>query len=112
MSEKQKDKFSWKEDDIVWIKTPKEGEQTEDLATDGRDYAKEYRTFQGTPEQIERRSQRNQARRKMIAAGRASKGDGKDVHHKSHDTSDNSDENLRVISESKNRAMNKKRPKE
>ena len=34
------------------------------------------------PEQKKRRAQRNAARRKMIAAGKASKGDGKDVDHK------------------------------
>jgi hypothetical protein len=41
-----------------------------------------YATYQGTPEQIKRRAQRNKARREMIAAGKAHVGDGKDVGHK------------------------------
>ena len=40
-----------------------------------------YRDYQGTPAVIAKRSQMNKARRKMIAAGKAAVGDGKDVHH-------------------------------
>lgn len=46
-----------------------------------RDYKKEYRDYQGTPEQIKRRSERNKARRKAVADGRAHKGDGLEVDH-------------------------------
>lgn len=46
-----------------------------------RDYAKEYRDYQGTPEQIKRRAQRNAARAKAVKAGKAHKGDGKEVDH-------------------------------
>lgn len=46
-----------------------------------RNYRKEYDNYQGTPEQIKRRSSRVQARRKMAKAGLVKKGDGKDVHH-------------------------------
>lgn len=70
-----------------------------------RNYAKEYADYHGKPEQIKRRSQRNAARAKMVAAGRASKGDGKDVHHVNHNTANNSSKNLRVIPKSKNRSM-------
>lgn len=46
-----------------------------------RDYKKEYANYQGSPEQIHNRSLRNQARRKLAAAGVVKKGDGKDVGH-------------------------------
>lgn len=46
-----------------------------------RDYKKEYENYQGKPEQIANRAKRNAARAKMVKAGRASKGDGKDVDH-------------------------------
>jgi len=69
-----------------------------------RNYAKEYRDYQGTPTQLKRRAERNAARRKMEAAGRVHKGDGKDVDHKNHRTSDNSRSNLRVMSRSANRS--------
>jgi 5-methylcytosine-specific restriction endonuclease McrA len=42
-----------------------------------RDYKKEYREYQGTPEQIHNRSLRNQARAKMGL----SKGDPREVDH-------------------------------
>ena len=40
-----------------------------------------YRDYQGKPEQIKKRSERNKARRMMEKAGEVKKGDGKDVHH-------------------------------
>ena len=46
-----------------------------------RDFAKEYRDYGGTPEQIKRRSERNKARRAAMAAGKVKKGDGKEVDH-------------------------------
>lgn len=70
-----------------------------------RDYKREYELYHGKPEQIKRRAGRNAARRKAVAAGKASKGDGKDVHHKNGNTRDNSAKNTAVISRSKNRAM-------
>lgn len=45
-----------------------------------RNYAQELE-WQATPEQKKRRAQRNKARRAAIKAGRAAKGDGKEVHH-------------------------------
>ena len=70
-----------------------------------RDYKKEYRTYQGTPEQIARRSARNHSRRIMEKKGAVRKGDGKDVDHKNHNVRQNGS-NLRVQSKSKNRANN------
>lgn len=69
-----------------------------------RNYEKEYRDYHGKPEQIKRRAERNAARAKMEKAGRVRKGDGKDVDHKDHRTSNNSRSNLRVMSASKNRS--------
>ena len=42
---------------------------------------KHYAEYQGTPEQIKKRAQRNAARAAAVKSGKASKGDGKDVHH-------------------------------
>lgn len=47
-----------------------------------RNYRREYDTYQGKPEQVKNRAKRNAARAEMVKAGRASKGDGKDVDHK------------------------------
>ena len=46
-----------------------------------RDYKKEYRDYQGKPEQIKRRAQRNAARRAAAKKGLVHKGDGKEVDH-------------------------------
>ena len=64
------------------------------------------RAYNSSPEQKKRRAERNASRRKMEAAGKVSKGDGKDVDHKNHNTADQSAKNLSVTSRSKNRAMN------
>lgn len=70
-----------------------------------RDYRKEYDNYHGKPEQRKNRSNRNKARRKMMKAGKVRKGDGKDVHHVDHRTSNNRGFNLRVQSKSKNRSF-------
>lgn len=70
-----------------------------------RNYKREYEIYHGKPEQIKRRAGRNAARRKAVAAGKASKGDGKDVHHKNGNTRDNRASNTSVISKKKNRSM-------
>lgn len=64
------------------------------------------RAYNSSPEQKKRRAERNASRRKMEKAGKVRKGDGKDVDHKNHKTSDKSSKNLRVQSKSKNRANN------
>lgn len=69
-----------------------------------RNYRKEYDNYQGKPEQKKRRAKRNAARRKMIASGRARKGDGKDVAHKDGNPNNNSAKNLKSQSRSKNRS--------
>ena len=64
------------------------------------------RKYNSSPEQKKRRAERNASRRKMEAAGKVRKGDGKDVDHRNHNTGDKSMKNLRVMSKSANRAKN------
>lgn len=64
------------------------------------------RKYNSSAEQKKRRAERNAARAKMEKAGKVSKGDGKDVDHRNHNTSDKSSKNLRVMSRSANRAKN------
>jgi 5-methylcytosine-specific restriction endonuclease McrA len=66
-----------------------------------RDYKKEYRDFHGKPEQINKRSMRNKARRKLGLK----KGDGKEVDHKKplSKGGTNSRKNLRITSKKANR---------
>ena len=72
-----------------------------------RNYKEEYKDFHSQPNQKKRRAGRNAARRKMTAAGKVKKGDGKDVHHKDGNSLNNKKKNLRVESRSKNRARKK-----
>jgi hypothetical protein len=71
-----------------------------------RNYRKEYDNYHAKPDQRKNRSKRVLARRKLEKEGRVHKGDGKDVDHKNGNPRDNSDDNLRVLSKSKNRSMN------
>jgi len=61
--------------------------------------------YNAKPEQKKRRAQRNAARRKMEAAGKVHKGDGKDVAHKDNNPKNNSSSNLAVQSKAKNRSF-------
>ena len=70
-----------------------------------RNYRKEYDNYQGKPEQIKKRAERNKARRLTEKEGRVKKGDGKDVAHDNNRTSDNSRSNRKVQSPSKNRSF-------
>lgn len=71
-----------------------------------RNYKKEYDNYQSKPEQIANRSERNQARAAMVKAGKAHKGDGKDVDHKQPliKGGPNTMSNLRVQSKHANRS--------
>jgi hypothetical protein len=64
------------------------------------------RKYNGSEEQKKRRAERNASRAKMVKAGKAHKGDGRDVEHKNHKTSDQSSKNLTMMDRSKNRAKN------
>ena len=65
-----------------------------------RDYKKESKKFQSSPEQKKERAKRNKNRRKLMRGGLVSKGDGKDIHHKGN--------KLTVMSASKNRGIAEK----
>lgn len=67
-----------------------------------RNYREEYK-YHSTPIQKKRRAQRNAARRKMMKLGYVSKGDGKDVHHRSGMSNHMS--NLAVLPRSVNRSI-------
>lgn len=73
--------------------------------TTKEDYARHYRDYQGKPEQIAKRSQRNQARAKMEKQVGSAALKGKDVGHKQGIKSggSNAKSNLRVESVAKNR---------
>jgi hypothetical protein len=72
-----------------------------------RNYAKEYREYQGTEEQKRNRAKRNAARRDMEREGRVHKGDDKDVDHRRAliNGGSNARSNLRVVSEKVNRGF-------
>ena len=72
-----------------------------------RDYKKEYANYQGQPEQIKKRSERNTARRALEKAGVVKKGDGKDVDHKKalSKGGTNARSNLRAVPASDNRSF-------
>lgn len=61
--------------------------------------------YNSKPEQVERRASRNAARAKMIAVGKAAKGDGKDVAHKNNNPKQNSFTNLLLQPPAKNRSF-------
>ena len=71
----------------------------EEVDLDERNYAKEYANYQGTPEQIARRSSRNKARRAM--GDKAVK--GMDVGHADNNPMNNDPKNLRMEKPSDNR---------
>ena len=61
--------------------------------------------YNSKPEQVKNRTSRNRARREMIKAGKAHKGDGKDVGHKNSNPRDNDKSNLRMESKAHNRSF-------
>lgn len=65
--------------------------------------------YNSKPEQKKRRAKRNAARAKMIKAGKARKGDGKDVAHKNNNPHDNRASNLAMQSKAKNRSFKRTR---
>lgn len=72
-----------------------------------RDYSKQGEgAYDSTPKRKKARAARNKARRQMLAKGKVTKGDGKDVDHKKplSKGGSTSSSNLRVKSASKNRS--------
>ena len=74
-----------------------------------RDYKKQYEKYDGKPSVVKDRAKRNKARREMEKEGKVSKGDGKDVDHKTplKRGGSTSRSNLRVQSRSTNRSVAK-----
>jgi hypothetical protein len=72
-----------------------------------RNYDKEYANYQGKPEQIKNRAQRNAARREMAEKGVVRKGDGMDIDHRTPISKGggNANGNLRAIGKSANRSF-------
>jgi hypothetical protein len=71
-----------------------------------RNYRSEYDSYQGKPEQIKNRAERNAARRKAAKAGKVHKGDGKDVAHiVALDKGGSNKQGVRVESASANRSF-------
>jgi hypothetical protein len=73
--------------------------------TTKEDYARHYRDYQGKPEQIKARAQRNAARAEVVKRSGKAAVAGKDVDHKkriAHGGS-NGSKNLRIRSKSANR---------
>ena len=79
------------------------------MARKPRNYRKEYDEYHAKPEQKKRRAGRNKARALMIKAGRVRKGDGKEVHHKNYNPTNNSRSNLAIKSKKANRTKQPKR---
>jgi len=76
------------------------------MARKPRDYAKEYREYQGTPKQLKNQALRHAARRKLEKEGLVKKHDGKEVDHKKSLKDGGSPlarSNLQVLSRTANR---------
>jgi hypothetical protein len=74
-----------------------------------RDYKRENALYNAKPEQKKNRAARNAARAKMMKAGKASKGDGKDVAHLKAISKGGLGQmyNLQMQSKAKNRSFSK-----
>jgi ABC-type transporter MlaC component len=74
-----------------------------------RNYAKEYKTYHGKPEQIKRRDARNKARAIMVKKGVVRKGDGLHIDHRNNNPLDNRPSNLRAVTQKANLTRKKKK---
>lgn len=76
-----------------------------------RDYRREYDLYQGSETQKKNRAQRNKARSMMTKAGKAHKGDGKDVGHVRAISKGGLSQmyNLQIQSKSTNRSFSRNR---
>jgi len=73
-----------------------------------RNYKLEHENYQSKPEQLKNNAARKRARYAMEKAGKAHKGDGKDVHHKDGNPKNNKMSNLTLVSKLKNRSFSRK----
>lgn len=76
-----------------------------------RDYKREYQRYQGKPEQIKNRAERNAARAQLAKEGLVRKGDGMDVDHATPlvKGGSNARGNLRVKTDNENRSFKRTR---
>jgi hypothetical protein len=72
-----------------------------------RDYKREYATYQSTDDQKKKRALRNKARRQAIRDGKASKGDGTDVHHVTAISKGGANGRTKVVPASENRSFDR-----
>lgn len=70
------------------------------------------RKYNSQPSAKKDRASRNAARSEAMKDGKVRKGDGKDIDHSNSNPRDNSKGNLKVMSRSKNRAMNQYDPRQ
>lgn len=70
------------------------------------------RAYNSKPSSKKDRASRNAARSEAMKQGKVRKGDGKDIDHQNGRPRDNSKGNLKVMSASKNRAMNQHDPRQ
>lgn len=75
-----------------------------------RDYKKEYARDHSSTKAKKHRAARNKARRTLMSEGKVSKGDGKEVHHKTALSKGGSKgrANWQVVSRKRNRKKGKK----
>lgn len=72
-----------------------------------RDYKREYQTYHASEEQKKNRAARNKARRQAIRDGKATKGDGKDVHHITAISKGGANGRTKVVDDSVNRSFDR-----
>ena len=68
-----------------------------------RNYRLEYDNYHSRPDQIERRSARNSARRIVSKKATDEELEGKDVHHKDNNPLNNDEKNLSIVTQHYNR---------
>ncbi len=73
-----------------------------------RNYAKEYKTYHGKPEQIKHFDARNKARAIMVKKGIVRKGDGMHIDNRNNKPLDNRPSNLRAVTQKINLKKKKK----
>lgn len=72
-----------------------------------RDYKREYANYHASEEQKKNRAARNKARRQAIRDGKATKGDGKDVHHTTAISKGGANSKTKVVDDSVNRSFDR-----
>jgi hypothetical protein len=76
-----------------------------------RNYAKEYKNYQGLPKSIKERASRNKARKIMIDKHGEKACKNKHIDHKDHNPLNNKLSNLRIRNPSTNMSDNKRKKK-